>query len=199
MKKVLFISSRPIYPVIGGDQIRTSQQLEYLVQRYIVDVIYLSENSLEDQTKKYLPAVRNVKCFRLSKFKSYFQTLCFLFNKLPLQVNYYYDKRVYKYIATHLHDYDIVFCNNIRTAEYVRNTQNIVKYIDFVDAISMNYNKAKKLSHGFKKLIYTIDSNRCVKYEQLIIEKFDSCAIISDIDKKYIIKCQQTFMSSEIK
>lgn len=41
MKKVLFISSRPIYPVIGGDQIRTSQQLEYLVQRYIVDVTSL--------------------------------------------------------------------------------------------------------------------------------------------------------------
>ena len=57
MKKVLFISSRPIYPVIGGDQIRTSQQLEYLVQRYIVDVIYLSEHVLEDQTKKYLPSV----------------------------------------------------------------------------------------------------------------------------------------------
>ena len=101
MKKVLFISSRPIYPVIGGDQIRTSQQLEYLVQRYIVDVIYLSEHVLEDQTKKYLPSVRNVKYFRISKARSYFQTLCFLFNKLPLQVNYYYNKKAYKYIATH--------------------------------------------------------------------------------------------------
>ena len=132
MKKVLFISSRPIYPVIGGDQIRTSQQLEYLVQRYIVDVIYLSEHVLEDQTKKYLPSVRNA--------------------------------------------------------------QNIIKYIDFVDAISMNYDKAKQLSHGLKRLIYMIDSKRCLEYEQLIIETFDSCAIISDIDKKYIIKCQQKFM-----
>ena len=82
----------------------------------------------------------------------------------------------------------IVFCNNIRTAEYVRNAQNIIKYIDFVDAISMNYDKAKQLSHGLKRLIYMIDSKRCLEYEQLIIETFDSCAIISDIDKKYIIK-----------
>ena len=32
MKKALFISSRPIYPIIGGDQIRTAQQLDYLLQ-----------------------------------------------------------------------------------------------------------------------------------------------------------------------
>ena len=88
-EKVLFISSRPIYPIIGGDQIRTAQQLEFLVKRYEVDVLYLYENQAIEEIKTHVPKVRNVFRFHVSKIECYWQALRFLFNTLPLQVNYY--------------------------------------------------------------------------------------------------------------
>lgn len=199
MKKILFISSRPIFPIIGGDQIRTAQQLEFLSQRYIVDVIYFNEKNITQNNNTInIPNIGKLICFRISKFKCLLQTLRFLINKLPLQVNYYYNNRVQKYISTHIKDYDAVFCNNIRTAEYVVNFQHIIKYIDFVDAISMNYEKAKQHATGIKKWIYTIDHKRCRYYEQRIMHKFDSCAIISEIDKQYIQCGQKKSISLEM-
>lgn len=189
-KKVLFISSRPIYPIVSGNQIRTAQQLEYLLQRYEVDVVYQSLNKGKDDKllQDNVPAVRKVIGFRISKWLYYLQTLRFLFNGLPLQVNYYYNRTMKKYIDSCILEYDIVFCNNIRTAEYVRKRADILKIIDFVDAISMNYEKAKSKAHGLQKIIYMIDYKRCKKYERKVLHSFDSCAIISEIDKQYILK-----------
>ena len=187
-KKVLFISSRPIYPIIGGDQIRTAQQLNFLLQKYNVDVVYQSPVKEKGIFHDYVPAVKNAVCFRVPKWLCYVQTLRFLFNELPMQVNYYYNKSMGKYINSVLHNYDIVFCNNIRTAEYVRLSTGIMKMMDFVDAISMNYEKAKQKAHGLKKIIYEIDCRRCRKYEQQILDTFHRCAIISKVDRDYILK-----------
>lgn len=196
MQKVLFLSSRPIYPIMGGDQIRAAQQLEFLVQRYKVDVIYQAEYFVEQEepVSKYQPSINKAVCFSLPKWKSYLHTLRFLCNRLPLQVNYYYDSRIKRYIEAHCSEYDFVFCNNIRTAEYVRKLEGVKRVIDFVDAISMNYEKAQKQAHGFKRLIYAIDHKRCLHYEQEIFSSFDRCAIISEVDKQYILRCQQNSM-----
>lgn len=198
-KRVLFISSRPIYPIMSGGQIRTAQQLEFLVQRYSVDVLFFTEEKSNAVIRDYLPDVNREYSFYFSKLECYMQTLRFLFNDLPLQVNYYYNRKVQSFVTEHLYEYDIVFCNNIRTSEYVGKSEGIIKVLDFVDAISMNYEKAKKQAHGIKKIIYEIDYKRCMKYEQQVLRKFDSCAIISDIDKKYIMKCQEKYMLSEIR
>ena len=128
-KKVLFISSRPIYPIIGGDQIRTAQQLNFLLQRYVVDVVYQTPCEVKD----YIPNVQKIRGFKVPKWVCYMQTLRFLFNRLPLQVNYYYNNKMKKYIDSCLHEYDIVFCNNIRTTEYVREFSGVVKIVDFVE------------------------------------------------------------------
>lgn len=192
MKKALFISSRPIYPIIGGDQIRTAQQLDYLLQRYEVDVVFQSENKENVELHRFVPSVGKVICFKMSKMRSYLQTLRFLFNSFPLQVNYYYNKKVKDYIDRYLHEYDLVFCNNMRTAEYVRQAKGLTKVLDFVDAISMNYEKARLEATGLNRLIYYIDYKRCKRYEQILLHSFDSCAIISEVDKQYIENVQES-------
>lgn len=187
-KKLLFISSRPLYPILGGDQIRTVQQLDLLKERFDVDVLYMTSPTDGADLQIYDNGINKSMPIRISKFKHIIQTLRFLFNSLPLQVNYYYSKSVDKEVKSISQNYDAVFCNNIRTAEYAMGLTGVVKYLDFVDAISMNYDKARKEAKGLKKLIYEIDYRRCKKYEQKCMEYFDSCAVISDIDNRYIIK-----------
>lgn len=190
MSKALFISSRPIYPIICGGQIRTEQQLEFLSTKYEVDVVFISDNKSPD-VESYLKYAKSAKSFYRSKTKCILGTLRFLFNRLPLQVNYFYDSKLQSYINKVSNNYNLIFCNNIRTAEYARKQRDTKKIIDFVDAISMNYDKARKHTSGIKKIIYYIDYHRCRNYEKKLIQEFDACAIISDIDKKYIESCQK--------
>lgn len=191
----MFISSRPIFPIVGGDQIRTAQQLKFLLQRYDVDVIYQSVDANDASIKDFIPSVGKVTRFTVSKKKCWLQTLRFLFNRLPLQVNYYYNRAMKRYIDSCVEEYDLVFCNNIRTAEYVRNNKKVFKALDFVDAISMNYDKARHQSKGiFKRLIYQIDYRRCGNYEQLVLRDFDRCAVISEVDRQYILGWEKRYL-----
>lgn len=185
MKKALFISSKPIYPIICGGQIRTEQALEFLSKNYEVDVIFLSDTK-DPEVQSYKKFARKVTPFYRSKIKSIFGTLRFLINNLPLQVNYFYDSKMKSYIDKVSDKYDVIFCNNIRTTEYIRKLSSSKKIVDFVDAISMNYDKARRHTSGIKRIIYTLDYYRCRNYEKKLLEEFDACSIISEVDKQYI-------------
>ena len=58
-KRLLFISSRPLFPIIGGDQIRTVQQLEFLKEKFDVDVLFISPDNNGIVNNKDIEGVEN--------------------------------------------------------------------------------------------------------------------------------------------
>ncbi len=187
MKKVLFLSSRSLYPLIGGDKIRVFSSLKFLSSEYKVDLVYIDDKELEKDNRDVLKEYcQNINCFVVSKHRHYWQTLKgLLTNKKPLQVNYYYSKDIQSWIDKNINKYDMVFCNHIRMTEYVR-YHKITKIVDFVDSIAMNYEKAYSLAKGLWKLIYFIEKKRVAKYEKNIASDFDKKIIISEVDRKFI-------------
>ena len=49
MKKLLFISSRPIFPIIGGDQIRTFQSLRLLAEYFNIHLIIITPTDISKE------------------------------------------------------------------------------------------------------------------------------------------------------
>lgn len=185
-KKALFIFPRPIFPIIGGDQIRAYQQLSFLMESYDVFLVYLSEEQQSDNcVLQYLPNLLGSKCFRQSRLTSFMKMGKTVFNRLPLQVNYYTNKRLANFVKEHYKEYDVVFSGNPRVAEHVVGLP-IKKLLDFVDAASMNCLNAKSKAHGLKKIFYSIDYHLMKLYERKMLNVFDSCAIISEVDKKFL-------------
>ena len=186
--RALFISSRELYPVIGGDRIRTAQQLEFLSRMFNVDVACLSDRPEYDlgSLRGFIQAYHH---FYRPRWRNVLNTLRAGVNSLPLQVNYYYDQALAHFIEAHVLDYDVVFCNNIRTAEYVMHLSQDKRpllVMDFVDAISMNYARAKSKSRWPMSWIYSIDEKRVGRYEKQVLERFDRCMAISPADASYI-------------
>lgn len=194
--RLLMIFHRPPYPLIGGDKIRMHQNMKILSKRFELSVLFINDKRTDAYIKEsILKIVDHIYVFDFMKYKFYLGTLFgFLLNKKPLQVNYYHFKKVQKWIDKNINSYDLVFCHTIRTAEYVKN-KPIFKIIDFVDAISMNYEKAiLRTNFGLWKMIYKIDKGRVLKYELKTLKLFDEKIIISEIDKKYILsKCNSPF------
>lgn len=185
-KKALFIFPRPIFPIIGGDQIRAYQQLSFLMESYDVFLVYLCEESQpDDYVLQYMPTLLGSKCFRQSRLGSLMKMGKTIFNGLPLQVNYYTNKRLAKFIKENYKKYDVVFSGNPRVAEHVVGLAT-KKLLDFVDAASMNCLNAKSKAHGLRKIFYSIDYHLMKRYEKKMLNLFDSCAIISEVDKKFL-------------
>ncbi|MCL1943217.1 MAG: glycosyltransferase family 4 protein [Candidatus Azobacteroides sp.] len=189
-KKILIINSKAPYPLHTGGEMRSYQMIKSLSQLYAyddIDLLYLTDKENPETDNGLRPYCKNIYSFTSSKYESIRNTLLGLvFGNLPLQVYYFYSSEIRQWIDNNLHRYDTVFCNNIRTAEYVRKKENVIKIIDYVDAISMNYERAKQKSSGIWKILYSIDHKRCLNYETDILERFDKTMIISAIDGKYI-------------
>ena len=189
MKKVLILSSKPPFPVCDGAAIRTFQSIKFCHDlSYSVDVLYLTNKECHAKVVEGLKEYcNNVIEFKVPILLSYLFVLWgLLFGKLPLQVYYYMSPKAKKWIKNNQNNYDVIYCNNIRTAEYAVDCKNY-KIIDYVDAISMNYIKAMEYSKGLWRFLYSIDAKRCLKYERYLLTKFDKKIIISDVDKQYII------------
>lgn len=188
MKKALVISTKPPYPLLDGTAIRTFQMLEFLSEFYEIHLVYMTEKPNEEEVKKEMGTYcKEINSFTIKKRTSYWNVLKgLLLNKKPLQVNYFHFNKIQKWIDARIDNYDVVFCNNIRTAEYARKAF-CTKMIDYVDALSMNYKTAINNRQGLWHYIYKIDSKRCLKYERKLLFDFDKHFIISEIDKAYIL------------
>ena len=188
MRKILIICSKAPYPLHSGGAIRTYQMIKSLSKIYTVDLLYITDDDKEETVLEMKKICQEVFHFPVKKMDYYVNVFKgFVSNTLPLQVNYFYFDRIQTWIDRNIQKYDGVFCNNIRTAEYVRGKRHIVKWMDFVDAISMNYEKARLKKSGIWRWLYEIDFVRCRRYEQMVLEDFSKCMIISDVDREYIL------------
>lgn len=193
MKKVLFINSKRPYPIIDGASIGTCQYLELFHRLgYETDLLYISENEDEEIVNQGIgPLCHRIIHFRKTKILSFLSVLKgLLCNLLPIQVNYYYSSRIQEWVNSHYEDYDVIYCHNIRTAEYARYLQKY-KILNIVDSFSMNYESAKTKTHGLWHWIYSIDAVRCAKYEQVLLGVFDKKLIVSEVDRDFIVKKAQ--------
>jgi len=185
--KLLVISTRVPFPLFGGDRIRLFNACKALTRSFDVDLLALSEERVETESLKALAEIGvKVKIFEISSLRHRFSALRGIFSTLPIQVNYYYFRSVQRWIDENIERYDTVLCNHIRSAEYIRN-KPIPKVIDLVDAISLNYSRAKKYTSGIWKWIYRIEDSRVLRYETEIVPSFDRAVIVSEVDKTFLV------------
>lgn len=186
-KKMLFISSKKPFPIQDGAAIRTMQMYRMLSEFFDIDMVYCSNDK---QACNVIPEntfnIKRCNSFYVPKWKSLIQTAIALFSKTPLQCAYFFSKKMDKFIKSRIDSYDYVFCNNLRTSIYVLKGAKCDRWIDFVDAISMNYNGAASKKHFPINLLYKEESRRLLNMEIRIASNFNKALIISDIDLGYI-------------
>lgn len=187
MKKILVLSSRIPYPLIGGDRNRVYQISKILGTRYQVDLLAINENRTKREELGALDKIFDdliLFNFGLTMLKANaFQKL---FSPKPTQVAGYHFKTIQKWIDKHFDEYELVYCNHIRTAEYARRLP-CKKVLDFHDAISMNYKDALSRTRGFWRAFYFIEDKRLLPYELGVLQAFDKYFITSQADKDYLL------------
>ena len=185
---ILVINSKTLLPNIDGATIRSTQMLQMLAETCDIDLVYTcSKDTLPADESPLYNYCRKVKGFTTSTFGMITRGLLGLFSSKPLDCCYLYSQEAQLYIDAHLNEYDFVFCNNVRAAQYVVG-KKCRKIIDYVDALSMRYQGEIKKADWIRKIIYTIEYKRLEHYETRILNEFDGHFIISDVDKEHILR-----------
>jgi sugar transferase (PEP-CTERM/EpsH1 system associated) len=189
-KTIFFITSRFPYPLEKGDKLRAYHQIKSLSKSYNIILCSLTEIRIKEEWEKEVSQYcTKVVIFKLNKFLIGLNLFKAIFNsKKPLQVAYFFQKSIYRSIQhlIRINKPDAIYCQLIRTAEYVKNIHHIPKTIDYMDALSEGMFKREKISKGLNKLLYKSEGKRLKKYENIIFDYFNHHTIISKQDRDKI-------------
>lgn len=186
-KKILVLTPRFPYPVIGGDRLRIFKLCEELSKKHDLILLSLCDDKKEMSYEVNDGVFKEIHRVYLPKYHSYINSLFSLISNKPLQVAYYKSSAFKRKLDTLLLDCDAVFCHLIRVGDYVKDV-NKTKFLEMTDAISLNYKRVREVKGkvGFKSLIYSFEQKRLEQYERNIAASFDLTTFVSETDSDFL-------------
>ncbi|MDX2362865.1 MAG: glycosyltransferase [Crocinitomicaceae bacterium] len=181
--------SRFPFPLDKGDKLRAYYQLKELSASYDITLVALSDKKIpEKHIEQISQFCQNVHVCHLTWFSRLLGMMRCVFNNRPFQTGYFYNIQTQRRIKSLIqqNNFKHIFCQLIRTTEYVKNVHNIPKTLDYMDALSAGIRRRIDQQPLYKKWLFRMESRRLIKYEQYIFDYFENKVIISEQDRKLI-------------
>lgn len=186
--KIVVLTSRIPYPLEKGDKLRIFHQIKHLSKSNEICLICLNESSDEIDTSVLEELVTELHIIPLAKWKIPFRLFFAFFHNLPFQVEYFLERKNKKMIEAIIQDFNPnhIYCQLIRTSEYVKDLFQFDKTLDYMDAFSAAAMRRAKTEKGFRKLFWKIENGRVKKYERSIYDYFNQHSIITEQDRNLL-------------
>lgn len=146
MQRILYITTREIYPITGGREVVLYNYCKGLYEKYNCEIDLFCFGSSEASSKEQEQLEFVNKAFhanrpnKINKFTNLIGK-SILLKSWPMQVSLYYSKDTLLDLKNLIkqNNYDTVICDMARTAEYLRNIDGIHRVLDMNDLISNRY------------------------------------------------------------
>jgi len=186
--KLAVLASRIPYPLEKGDKLRIFHQIKHLAQSHEICLICLNDSSQKIDTSVLEELVSELHVIQLSKWKIPFRMFFALFHQMPFQVTYFLEWKNKKVIESIIQSFkaDHIFCQLIRTSEYVKDLLQFEKTIDYMDAFSAAAMRRAETEKGLRKLFWKVEFSRVKNYERVIFDYFNHHSIISHQDRNLL-------------
>ena len=190
MKKILIVTPRYPYPVIGGDRLRIYKICELLAQRYELTLLSLCQSEAEMK----MPAMddgifQHIEKLYLPRWRSLLNCVMALPGARPLQVAYFAHPEIGVRARDLMASHDAIFVHLVRLAD-VANGIEKTSFLELTDAISLNYERVKALrvaSRDLRVRIFSFEANRIKRYEREVVQKFSHAFCVSDVDRQFLL------------
>lgn len=172
-------------PPFGGDKIRVYQIAKFLSKKNLIDVVCLSDGT-NNKKEKF---VNNQFLFTTNIFHKIIYSFFQLLKLKPMQLGFFFSKKMKEKINIIKSDYDIIICHLIRCSIYLPKDFSGYKILEMTDIISENYLQRSNQENYFNplKYLYWIESKLLKKYEIHNLNKFNNVVLVTK-GKNYLIK-----------
>ncbi|MEQ1732270.1 MAG: glycosyltransferase [Bacteroidia bacterium] len=187
--KLFVLLSRIPYPLEKGDKLRAFHQIKRLSLTHEIVLCCLNDATVEqssiDELNKYCSSIHIIN---LPKYGIIYQVLKAVFSTKPIQVGYFYSRYAQLKINALLykHNPDKVFCQLIRTSEYLKYYTKANKTLDYMDVLSKGMERRIEKENILLRPIFKLEYLRLKRYERKIFDYFEQKVIISQQDKDLI-------------
>ncbi|MGD0712091.1 MAG: glycosyltransferase [Bacteroidales bacterium] len=186
--KIFVLLPRVPFPLVKGDKLRAYNQIKYLAQFNEIHLCALNDTKIHpdaiNELKTFCKSITVIDLPAGAIIINLFKTL---FNGLPFQVGYFFNKRNFNKINILIDDIkpDRIYCQLIRVAEYVKH-QKIRKTLDYQDVFSKGMERRITSSPFYFRPFIKAEHKRLLKYEAEVFDLFDNKTIISYPDREFI-------------
>ena len=181
--------SRFPYPLEKGDKLRAYYQLQELAKTYRITLFATSDRPVKAEDFRKVQALcEHIEVHYLTRGKRLVSMVMALFSELPFQVHYFFSLTGRNKVKSLIleNDYEHIYCQLIRSSEYVKNIHHIPKTIDYMDAFSAGIERRIKKRKWSDRWLFQLESKRLKKYERKIFDFFEHHTIISEQDRNLI-------------
>lgn len=187
--KIMVLLSRVPYPLEKGDKLRAFNQIKELSKKHQIVLFALNDGKLDEQAlpelKKYCVAISIIPLPKKTVIGNLIRAF---FKGLPLQVGYFHfakaQRKVDELIQKHQPSH--IYCQLIRTAEYVKAYPEKAKTLDYMDVFSKGIERRKATDPFYMKPFLAMEYKRLLKYERKVFSWFKHKTIISTQDRDLI-------------
>jgi glycosyltransferase involved in cell wall biosynthesis len=177
---ILITVPRLPFPLNSGGRIAIYNTIRSLSKYHKLTLVIIDDDKRNIQ---YIDELRvfsdSIFFFGKSKFSCYFNSLCGLFSRKPLQVGYFYFKDVQKLINEIHQSHDLFFAFMIRTTSYGLSLK-ISKINYAIDSMYLNYlNSFANSTSLIWRLIYKIEIPLLFNYEKYYIKMYNSTTYVN--------------------
>ena len=178
MKKILFISPRnPFSGRFSGDVIRAKEFALFFSKKLKTTIVTLDRIN----SNKKIGKINLITFKEKNLIYKFFYIIIALIKLKPLQLGFFYSKQIKNFVENNYKNYDIIFCQSLRAAQYATDISVKKKILDMGDLYSRNYSQActKKSVFNPIKFVYFIESILISKYEKFCLKNFDKTLLFS--------------------
>lgn len=187
--KLFVLLSRVPWPLDKGDKLRAYHQLQWLSKHHEIFLCCLSDEPLHPDA---LPQLRglasHIEILPLNRARVGWNLIKAVLTDKPFQVAYFHHAHHHQRVQQWLHEFspDHIYCQLVRTSEYVKHYHACAKTLDYMDAMSSNMRRRAESARWPERWLWRLESRRLLNYEHLIFDYFEHHTIISEQDKQLI-------------
>jgi len=187
-RKILVLTPRFPYPVVGGDRLRIHAICRALAEEYSLTLLSLCEQRSDFDPAVVTDAVFDrIERVYLPRWRSLAKVVAALPGRTPLQVAYYRSHEFARRVAELLPSHDLAFAHLIRTGSYLAGRREKPSILEMTDAISMNYARVREHgSIGLRGRIYALEQKRLESYERQTHRAFSAVSLVAEADARHL-------------
>ncbi len=187
--RLLFILSRVPYPLEKGDKLRAFHMIRSLAQKHEIHLFCLADEQVDPEARIQLKQYcKEVHIHRIPWFVRWFGLARAVFTGKPFQVSYFYSstaqRKLDAFIEQHMPQH--IFCQLVRTVEYVKSYSLLPKTLDYMDAFSAGMKRMAERAPFPMNLVMEAEYRRLRAYELDAARYFKHHLIISEQDANCI-------------
>ena len=185
-KKILFLTARFPFPLIGGDRIKSFHLLKHLSKEHDVTLISCihGEAPTPERLKPLTDLGIKVHTVTVTPFKNGLRCIKTLWTNQPLEIAFYDDPAFHEIVKREIREqsFDLLIAFFMRTAEYIKDIP-IPKLLIAEDCrVLYQSRSASTTSNLLQKLIRSWEVMKLKSYEPSIIEQFDCVTCVTETD-----------------